>query len=82
MLEKMKILSQQEQRYVAVIEDSLVNRVDNIRIKVKLLVNNNKDLFPILYAYIQLKPNSLMQEDFFLRRANTYFFSSIKTHCS
>ncbi len=60
----MKLLSQQEQRHVAIIEDSLVNRDNNIRIKVRLLINN-KESFPILYAYLQFKPNALTKNNFF-----------------
>ncbi|MFV9997232.1 MAG: hypothetical protein AB8W37_05610 [Arsenophonus endosymbiont of Dermacentor nuttalli] len=50
LLEKIKLLSRQEQRYVAVIEDNLINKVDNMRIKVRLLTSNNKQLFPALYV--------------------------------
>ncbi|MFS1563898.1 MAG: hypothetical protein ACL7AX_10530 [Candidatus Arsenophonus phytopathogenicus] len=68
----MKLLSQQEQRHLAIIEDSLINRDNNIRIKVRLLINN-KESFPILYAYLQFKPNALTKNNFFVPDKNSLF---------
>lgn len=78
LLEKMKLFSQQQQRYVAIIEDSLVNRDNHIRIKVRLLINNNKQSFPILYAYLQFKPNTLSKNNFFCAGQKLIFSGQLK----
>lgn len=76
-IKKMKLLSQQEQRHVAIIEGSLINRDNNIRIKVRLLIKN-KESFPILYAYLQFKPNALTKNNFFCAGQKLIFSGRLK----